>query len=124
MTFPIQVTLRGTQSSPALEEHVRTRAAKLESFCQDITSCRVIFEVSSPMANGHQCDVMLLLNLPGDCIVVRHRCSNASEGDAYQCSATVFGMAERALQRSAAARRARRRRARKVSGAFESLPLH
>ena len=120
MTFPIQLTLRGTQSSPALEQDVRNRLAKLSRFRRDVLGCRVIFEVSSPQAGGHQCDVMLLLNLPGDCIVLRHHCSNAKEGDAYHCAHQVLAAAERALAKSADSRRHKQRRANRGSGVFPS----
>ncbi len=44
MQIPLQITFRGMQPSPALEERIRERAAKLERFHHRITGCRVVVE--------------------------------------------------------------------------------
>ncbi|MDH4175525.1 MAG: HPF/RaiA family ribosome-associated protein, partial [Betaproteobacteria bacterium] len=44
MQLPVQITFRGMESSAALDDAVRDRAAKLEQFHPRITSCRVVIE--------------------------------------------------------------------------------
>lgn len=106
MTLPVQMTIRGAQHSSALEEAVQRRAQKLETFSQAITGCRVTFEISDTGGgSGHSCDVLLMVALPGDCLVVRHRCRNQNEGDAYHCVNQIFSLAERAVRKHERRRR-------------------
>ena len=44
MQLPVQVTYRGMESSAALEDAVREKAAKLEQFYPRLTRCRVVIE--------------------------------------------------------------------------------
>ena len=108
MTFPLQMTLRGARQSPALEEVVRKRAAKLETHCRDIQRMRVIFEVRDREQPGRAtCDAMVLLGVPGDCIVVREHCGDCLELDARACVNRIFRQVERALRKHERVRRTR-----------------
>ena len=45
MTVPLQITYRNMESTEAIEEEIRDKAAKLDHFYDRITSCRVVVEV-------------------------------------------------------------------------------
>jgi ribosomal subunit interface protein len=45
MKLPLQVAFRNMESSPAIEADIRTHAAKLDEFSDDIMSCRVMVEM-------------------------------------------------------------------------------
>jgi ribosome-associated translation inhibitor RaiA len=74
--------------SEAIEKHVREKAAKLESFCERIISCRVIVE--APHRHHHKgkaYQVRIDLSVPGREIVINRapkRLSAAKVGDGSQ----------------------------------------
>jgi ribosomal subunit interface protein len=73
MQLPIQVTFRVVPHSDAVEQYVRRRAAKLETFSPRITSCRVVVE--SPhmhSQSGRHFRVRVDLTVPGGEVVVGH----------------------------------------------------
>jgi ribosome-associated translation inhibitor RaiA len=60
-------------SSQAVESHIREKAAKLETFCQRILSCRVTIE--APHRHHHKgkaYGVRIDIVVPGDEIVINH----------------------------------------------------
>jgi ribosome-associated translation inhibitor RaiA len=68
-----QITFRDFPHSDAVDEHVRRRAAKLETFYRPITRCRVVLE--SPHRHHHhgkQYRVCICLSVPGEEIVIDH----------------------------------------------------
>lgn len=72
-TKPVQVTFRNMDTSAALEEEVRSRAAWLESFYPRIIGCRVVVE--SPHRHrqrGWPVHVRIELSLPGEDVIVNH----------------------------------------------------
>jgi ribosome-associated translation inhibitor RaiA len=73
MTNALRVTFRNMTPSAAIEKQVREKAAKLESFCGRITSCRVIVE--APHRHHHKgkaFQVRIDLSVPGGEIVINH----------------------------------------------------
>ena len=71
MTIPLQITFRNMAPSAAIEKHVREKAEKLKSFCDRITSCRVIVE--APHRHHHKgkaFQVRIDLGAPGREIVI------------------------------------------------------
>jgi ribosome-associated translation inhibitor RaiA len=71
MTIPLQITFRNMAPSVAIEKHLRDKTAKLESFCDRITSCRVIVE--APHRHHHKgkaFQVRIDLSVPGREIVI------------------------------------------------------
>lgn len=71
MTYSLQITFRNMAPSAAIEKHVHEKAAKLDSFCDRITSCRVIVE--APHRHHHKgkaFQVRLDLSVPGREIVI------------------------------------------------------
>ena len=77
MQVPLEIVFHNVDRSPAVEAAVRERAAKLERFADDITSCRVTVE--APHKNhqqGNLYSVRVDLRFPGGEAVV-----NRSPGD-------------------------------------------
>jgi ribosome-associated translation inhibitor RaiA len=69
----VEVTFRNMQTSGWLEKDVRARAAKLETYCQDIVSCHVaIGKPHRHQQNGNRFDVHIDIAVPGDEIAVSH----------------------------------------------------
>lgn len=100
MQLPLQVTFRNMDSSPAIEKEVREKAAKLEKFCDRITSCRVIVE--APHRHQHQgklYHVRVDLSVPGEELVVsREPENNRAHEDVYVAIRDAFDAARRQLQ--------------------------
>ena len=73
MDKPVQITFRNMQTSPSLEDHVRTRVAWLERFHPDLISCHVLLEVPHRHhAHGQHVHVRIEMSLPGESAVVNH----------------------------------------------------
>ena len=73
MTIPRQITFRNMDASESIENYVRVRAAKLESFCERITDCRVIIEAPHRRHHkGKAFQVRIELSVPGREIVINH----------------------------------------------------
>lgn len=71
MTLPLQITFRHIDEE-GLEELVRQQVAKLERFCGDILSCRVLVELSGRHRHGNLYHVRIRLIVPDDEIIVEH----------------------------------------------------
>lgn len=72
MQLPIQITFRKMAPSPAVEAHIRERAAELERFFGRIMACRVVVEASSRRhEQGNIYHLVIDLTVPGREIVVR-----------------------------------------------------
>jgi len=71
MATPVKITFRNMAASPAIEKQVLAKAAKLESFCERIISCRVIVE--APHRHHHKgkaFEVRIDLSVPGKDIFI------------------------------------------------------
>jgi ribosome-associated translation inhibitor RaiA len=69
MKLPLQVTFRDLVPLPSLEGDIRRRAAKLEEFAPDLSSCHVVVEASGNRHHqGHRYLVKIDLRLPGEAI--------------------------------------------------------
>lgn len=93
MSIPLQITCRNMDASESIENHVRIRAAKLESFCERITNCRVIIE--EPHRRHHKgkaFQVRIELSVPGREIVINHAPTRLSA--AQSAEARESGMVE------------------------------
>ena len=69
----VEVTFRNMKTSEWLEHDIRGRAAKLETYCPDIVTCRVM--VGKPHRhheNGNRFDVHIDIAVPGEDIAVTH----------------------------------------------------
>jgi len=100
MTIPVQITFRGIKASPAIEEYVRRRAAKLETFSDRITRCRVTVEAPHHRhRHGEPHRVRVEVTVPGANLVVGDRPSpGPGRQDLYAVIDDAFDDAGRVLQ--------------------------
>jgi len=95
MQVPVQITYRNMDSSAALDEAVRERAAKLEQFYPRIMSCRVVVEQPARhQQRSKEFVVHVDLKMPGGEINVnrdRHE-------DVYVALRDAFDAARRQLE--------------------------
>lgn len=69
--LPMQLTVRGGPSSPALESHIRNKCQKLPHVCRRINSCRVVIEVTHKgKIQGKLYNVRIDVTVPGKELVV------------------------------------------------------
>lgn len=95
MQLPVQITLRDLDSSPALEEHIRKKAEKLDRFYGRVSSCRVVVECSKKhMNNGKLYNVRIDLTVPGKEIVVTRKVNQ----DVYVALRDAFDALSRRLE--------------------------
>lgn len=74
MQLPLQITLRNLARSEALDQLIRERAEKLESFHPHIVSCRVVVELAGRhQQQGKHFVVRLVIKVPGTEIAVDHQ---------------------------------------------------
>lgn len=102
MKLPLQITTRNISLSEAAENTIREKAAKLETFHDNITACRVLVEV--PHRHKHQgmsYHVSLDITVPGNEIVVKREPNE----DLYVAIRDSFDAARRQLQEISARRR-------------------
>jgi ribosomal subunit interface protein len=72
MQIPLQVTFRHMDPSPAVEAHIRERAAGLDRHFDRITSCRVVVEASTRrQRKGRIYHLRVDVTVPGREIVVK-----------------------------------------------------
>jgi cold shock CspA family protein/ribosome-associated translation inhibitor RaiA len=74
MQLPLQITCRDVELTPAEEASIRESAAKLESFWDRITSCRVV--VTMPRRRGRtgqHYNVRIDVKVPGAELVIRRQ---------------------------------------------------
>jgi len=100
MKIPVQITFRGIDGSPAIEDYVRRRAAKLETFSDRMTRCRVVVEAPHHRhLHGGSYRVRVEVTIPGADVVVGDRPSEApGHRDLYAAIDDAFDDAGRVLQ--------------------------
>jgi ribosomal subunit interface protein len=100
MQVPLEIVFHNVDRSPAVEAAVRERAAKLEQFAENITSCRVTVE--APHKNhqqGNLYTVRVDLHFPGGEVVAnRSPSENHAHEDVYVALRDAFKAARRQLQ--------------------------
>jgi cold shock CspA family protein len=71
MKLPLQIAFHNLPRSEAIEEMVRERAARLDEYCDQVMSCRVVVEMPHKHhQHGNQYQVRIDLTVPGEEIVV------------------------------------------------------
>ena len=106
MTSPLQVTFREFDPSTAIEEYVRKRASKLDTFFDRILRCRVVVDVPHRHhQHGKRYQVRIDIAVPGDELVVTRNPDNLVHEDMYACIDDAFDSAQRLLQDYARRRR-------------------
>jgi ribosomal subunit interface protein len=100
MNLPLQITFHELQHSDAVEQYVRTRAAKLDTLAARITGCRVALEVPHRRArHGEHYRVSVDVTLPGgEIVVVRSPDEAKTFEDLYAAIDSVFDDVDRQLQ--------------------------
>lgn len=95
MQSPLQITTRDIPHSEALDDHIRQKVAKLETFYPHITGCRVVVEI--PHKHKHQgrmFNVRIDMTVPGSELVVNRE----ADGDVYVALRDAFDAAKRQLE--------------------------
>jgi cold shock CspA family protein len=100
MEIPLQITFRGIDPSPAIENSVREHAVKLEEFHDAVTGCRVIVETKHRHhRKGKFYRVRIDLTVPGSKIAVsREPERDHAHEDVYVAIRDAFDAARRRLQ--------------------------
>lgn len=97
MKIPLQISFRGMDHSAAVEQSIRECAEKLERFCQDIMSCRIIVE--APHRHHHKGNlyhVRIDIGVPDGELVVSRRPDQAhAHEDIYVAIRDAFDAARR-----------------------------
>lgn len=92
----VVVTFRNLKSNKALEEEIRERAAKLETYCRDILSCRVLVAVPHRHHEHGNCfELRIDVVVPGGEIAVSQHHLNK---DVSLVVSEAFAVAKRQLQ--------------------------
>jgi ribosomal subunit interface protein len=95
MDIPLQVTFRDLPHSPALDEKIREKAARLGALSDRISRCRITLERRHRhKRNGREYHVRIDLHLPEHEIVVNHE----HDEDVHVALRDAFDAAERQLK--------------------------
>ena len=95
MQSPLQITLRDIPHSDALEDHIRQKANKLETFYPHLMGCRVVVEIPHKHKHqGRQFNVRLDITVPGSELVVNRE----ADGDIYVALRDAFDAAKRQIE--------------------------
>src|SRR5262249_22475975 len=98
---PIQITFRGLGPSGAIEDYVRRRASKLETFHHRITGCKVTVEAPNHLHHkqGRQYRVRIDIVVPkAELVVGRTPDASSAHEDIYAAIDDAFDDAGRVLQ--------------------------
>lgn len=107
MKLPLQIAFRNMDASDAVEAKIRERAAALERFAANITSCRVAVELQARrQQQGNLFRVRIDLKVPGRELVAggKHDIDHAHE-DVYVAIRDAFDAARRQVEDYARRRR-------------------
>ncbi len=100
MKLPLQITFRHMERSEALEADIRDKAEKLDQYCDQIMSCRVV--VDAPHQHQHQGQLFSIsvdLTVPGGEIVAsRSADEHHAHEDAYVAVRDAFNAVQRRLE--------------------------
>ena len=100
MAIPLQISFRNMDPSPAVEERIRKKAAKLERFHDRIVGCTVVVE--APHRHHHKgklYSVRLDISVPRkDVVVDRSGPSDHAHEDVYVAVRDAFDAAVRRLE--------------------------
>jgi ribosomal subunit interface protein len=100
MEIPVRVTFRGIDRTPAIEDYVLRRAAKLERFFERIVACRVTLDAPHRHhQHGRHYLVRVDLTVPGaELVVGRTPDERALHEDLYAAIDDAFDDAGRVLE--------------------------
>lgn len=99
MAIPVHITFRGMGSTQAIDEYVRRRATKLETFSDRVTQCRVTLEAPPHhRRHGAAFGVRIEMSAPGADLVIGHSPDDVQHQDLYAAIDAAFDKAARMLQ--------------------------
>jgi ribosomal subunit interface protein len=100
MQIPLEIVFHNVERSPAVEAAVRERAAKLEQFVPNLTSCRVTIEAPHKHhQQGNLYTVRVDLHYPGgEAVATRSPSADHSHEDVYVALRDAFKAARRQVQ--------------------------
>lgn len=108
MQLPLQITFRDIGPSPAVAEHIRRRAEKLDGHYERLTGCRVAIESPNRhVHSGKHYTVRIDMTVPGAELVIARQ-HDIDDADAYVAIDRAFDEAERVLREHANKMRVRR----------------
>ena len=99
MKFPLQIIFRNIDRSLWLERLVEKKAKKLELFCQDIMSCRVVVE--RPHKHDHGANFYCMhidISVPNDEILVSRTAYKGVTREVITVVNDAFDAAKRQLE--------------------------
>lgn len=100
MDFPLDISFRNMDPSPAVETRIREKAAKLERLYNRIIACTVVVE--APHRHHHKgklYSVHIDISVPGkDLVVDRAKPLDHAHEDVYLAVRDAFNAAERQLE--------------------------
>jgi len=100
--LPVQITVRDMPSSPALEDHLRKKAEKLNQYYHRINSCKIVIHISQKHKHqGKLFNVSIDLSVPGKELVVNRKLDE----DVYIAIRDAFHALQRQLENYARKRR-------------------
>ena len=99
MSTPLQMSFRNLDSTPALEEEIKSRVTKLERLYDRISSIEVLVDVPHRHhTKGRQYHVRITLHVPGDLLTVsRHSEEDHSNEDLVAAISNAFKASWRML---------------------------
>ena len=100
MQLPVQIVFRNLDRSGAIETIIRDRAAELDRFADDITSCRVVVELAGKHhERGNLYQVHIDLRVPGaEIAITRAPGEHAEYSDVHVALRDAFAAARRRLE--------------------------
>ncbi len=100
MKLPLQITFRHMERSDALEQDIRDKAEKLDQFCDQIMSCRVVVEQPHQHhEQGRLFRIKIDLHVPGGEIVAsRESDQHHAHEDPYVATRDAFDAVKRQLE--------------------------
>ena len=92
MNVPLEITYRGTEKTPEIDDFIRSKAKKLDKMCDHITSCRIAIEQPQRhQSQGNPYRVRIQLRVPpGHELVVK---KETSRGDLHDPLSKVVSQA-------------------------------
>lgn len=101
MQVPLDIAFEHMEPSEFVEERIREHVAKLERYCDRMTSCRVVLD--QPDHNKHKGNhfaVRIHIQVPNqpDVVVTRHPPERGEHEDAYVALRDAFEAARKQLE--------------------------
>jgi len=121
MNIPLQISFRDISHSDAVEDRIREKVAKLETYTDRIISCRVVVEAPHRQhKKGTLYHIRVDLTLQGEEIVVDRDPDDHAHEDVYIAIRDAFEAVRRQLKKSL--RQTREKRTKKMKPSMVELP--